>query len=92
MLNQIMEKTRKLGLDRTEIVLDHTIYSKALEAINNAINEHVRAVVNLRMGGFHACGIFPADIGKCFGSAGLKDLIMEANLAGTDSTDSILKG
>lgn len=37
-------------------------------------------------------GIFLAVIGKCFSSAGLKDLIIESNLEGTDLTDSILKG
>lgn len=92
MLNQVTAKSSQLGLTCTDLVLDHAIYSKALEAINNPINEHLRGVVNLRMGGFHACGIFLAVIGKRFGSAGLKDLIIESNLAGTDSTDRILKG
>ena len=92
MLNQVMAKSSQLGLTCTDLVLDHAIYSKALEVINNPVNDHLRKVVNLRMGGFHACGIFLAVIGKCFGSAGLKDLITESNLAGTDSTDSILNG
>ena len=92
MLNQVGAKSNQLGLTCTDLVLDHAIYSKALEAINNPINQHLKDVINLRMGGFHACGIFLAVIGKRFGSAGLKDLIIEANLAGTDSTDCILKG
>lgn len=44
------------------------------------------------MGGFHGCGIFLAVIGKGFGSAGIRDLIIEAGIAGSDSTERILNG
>ena len=81
-----------MNLRCTDLVLDHAIYSKALEVINNPINDGIRDFINLRMGGFHAIGIFIAVIGKRFGSAGLRDLIIESGLAGSDSTESILKG
>ena len=42
--------------------------------------------MNLRMGGFHACCSFLAVIGKCFGDAGLKDLIIESGLDLGDGT------
>ena len=49
-------------------------------------------IINLRMGGFHACGIFLAVIGKRFEPAGLHDLIVEPRLSGPDSINQILNG
>ena len=92
MLDQVKAKAEKLNLPCTDLVLDHAIYSKALEVINDTKNDQLRDFINLRMGGFHACGIFLAVIGKRFGSAGIRDLIIEAGIAGSDSTERILKG
>ena len=44
------------------------------------------------MGGYHACNVFLTVIGKGFGSAGLKDLIVEARSAGPDQVKGTLKG
>ena len=45
------------------------------------------------MGGFHACCSFLAVIGKCFGDAGLKDLIIESGLdLGDGTVEEIMKG
>ena len=92
MLNQVKAKADKLNQNCTDPVLDHAIYSKVVEVINDPQNASLREAVNLRMGGFHACGIFLAVIGKRFGSAGVQDLIVEVGLAGSDSTENILKG
>ena len=92
MLNQVKAKADKLNLNCTALVLDHAIYSKALEVINNPENGNMRDTINLQMGGFHACAIFLAVNGKRFASAGLRDLINKAGLAGSDSTEIILKG
>ena len=92
MLDQVKAKAEKLNLTCTDLVLDHAIYSKALEVTNAPKNDQLRNFINLRMGGFHACGIFLAVIGKRFGAAGLRDLIIEAGIAGSDSTEKILKG
>ena len=91
MLNQVKAKANKLNLNYTDLVLDHAIYSKALEVVNNPENANMRDAISLRVGGFHACGIFLAVIGKRFAPAGLCDLITEAGLAGSDSTEIILK-
>ena len=64
-----------------DLVLDHAIYMKVLEALHN-----------LRMGGFHACNVFLAVTGKRFGSAGLRDLIVKAHSAGPNQVRGILKG
>ena len=49
--------------------------------------------MNLRMEGFHACCSFLAVIGKRFGDAGLKDLIIESGLhLGDGTVEQILKG
>ena len=42
----------------------------------------LRDFIKLRMGGFHATCVFLGVIGKCFGEAGLKDLIVETGLIG----------
>ena len=42
----------------------------------------LRDFIKLRMGGFHATCVFLGVIGKRFGEAGLKDLIVETGLIG----------
>jgi len=91
-LFQVKEKSEALGLRSTDLVLDHAIYAKALEVMTNPALSFLYKYINLRMGGFHACGIFIAVIAKRFGSAGLKDLMIEANLIGPSSVESALKG
>ena len=44
------------------------------------------------MGGFHAICIFMTVIGKRFASAGLRDIIIEANLVGSGTVEKVLKG
>ena len=44
------------------------------------------------MGGFYACVIFLAVIGKRFVFGGLHDLIVEARLSGPESVNQILNG
>ena len=85
-------KAEALGLTCTDLVLDHAIYAKALEVLQNTNNADLKEFINLRMGGFHACGIFLAVIGKRFGSAGLHDLTVEACLSGPESVNQILNG
>ena len=53
---------------------------------------YLRDFINLRMGGFHATCVFLDVIGKRFGDAGLKDLIVETGLIGADMTEQLLKG
>ena len=72
--------------------MDHAIYAKALEVMVNPINQDLHNFINLRMGGFHACCIFLAVIAKRFSAAGLKDVIIETNLAGPGAVESVLKG
>ena len=65
---------------------------KVLELLHNWKNAKLRDFINLRMGGFHACNVFLAVIGKRFGSVGFRDLIVEARLAGPDQFKGTLKG
>ena len=65
---------------------------KALEVMLNPNNFELRDFINFQMGGFHASCIFLAVIGKRFGSAGIRDLIVEAGLTGPDSVERILMG
>ena len=73
-------------------MLDHGIYAKALEVLQSPNNADLKEFINFRMGGFHACRIFLAVIGKRFGSAGLHDLTVEACLSGRESVNQILNG
>ena len=91
-LFQVKEKSESLGLSSTDLVLDHAIYAKGLEVMNNPALSHLKNYINLRMGGFHACGIFMAVISKRFGCAGLKDIMIETNLVGPSSVDAVLRG
>lgn len=91
-LIQCKEKAQALDLLETDLVLDHAIYAKAIEIIMDENNEHLKSFINLRMGGFHAACIFLGVIGKRFGDAGLKDIIVESGLFGENSTDQLLRG
>ena len=86
-LLQCKEKAEKLNLDVADLVLDHAIYSKALEVLFKEGNEDLKSFFNLRMGGFHTSCIFLGVIGKRFGDAGLKDLIIESGLLGEGSVE-----
>ena len=91
-LVQVKAKVSALGLLVNDLVLDHAIYKKALEVLHNRKNAKLTDFINLRMSGFHACNVFLAMIRKRFGSAGLRDLIVETRLAGPDQVKGILKG
>ena len=87
-LVQCKEKATQLGLSETDLVLDHAIYCKAVEIIMDDRHTNLRDFINLRMGGFQATCVFLGVIGKRFGDAGLKDLIVETGLM----TEQLLKG
>ena len=65
----------------SDFVLDHKIYAKDLEVLQNPNNANLKDFINLRISGFRACGIFLVVIGKRFRSGGLHDLIVEARLS-----------
>ena len=44
------------------------------------------------MGGFHATCAFLGDIGKRFGDAGLKDVIVETWILGENAVQKVLRG
>ena len=82
LLRQSKIKAEKLGLSETDIVLDLAIYAKAVEILSNPIHKDLRDFIVLRMGAFHTSMIILAVIGKLFADAGLRDIIIEANLLG----------
>ena len=91
-LLECQAKAETLNLDVADLVLDHAIYCKALDILLKEGNESLKSFINLRMGGFHASCNFLAVIGKRFGDAGLKDLIIESGLLGEGSVFQIMKG
>ena len=91
-LCQVKQKAEALKNKEADLVLDHAIYCKVLEVIMDTRNLQLRNFVNLRIGAFHASGIFIAAIGKRFRAAGLKDVCIEGSLIGIGSVDRVLKG
>ena len=86
-LQQVKRKTEILNVQSADLVLDHAIFTKALN-----INEDLKASINIRMGGFHACCIFLAVIGKRFASGGLRDIFIESGLVGPGTIEAVFKG
>ena len=78
MLTDVEAKAEVLNVTCTDLVFDQAIFTKALEVMLNPNNFELRDFINLRMGGFHVSCMFLAVIRKWFGSAGLRDLIVEA--------------
>ena len=87
-------KPRQTFFKSTEadLVLDHAIYSKALEFLMDPRNLELKTFINLPMGSFHVSCISIAAIGKCFGGDGLKDLCIDSTLIEPGSIDSAMKG
>ena len=68
------------------------IYSKAVEILMNPRYIDLNRFIVLRVGAFHTMCIFIAVIGKRFGDAGLRDIVIESNLLGESSVEQMLKG
>jgi len=81
-LIQSKAKAENMGLRETDVVMDQAIYTKAVEVLANPLHKNLKDFIVLRMGAFHTTCIFLAIIGKRFGDAGLRDLIVEADLLG----------
>jgi hypothetical protein len=91
-LFQCRDKAKALNLEEADLVLDHAIYSKAIEVLMHENNSELRGFINLRMGGFHTVCIFLGVIGKRFMDASLMDMIIESGLLGQASASQLLKG
>ena len=52
----------------------------------------LRDFINLKMGGFHATCVFLGVIGKQFGDAALKDVMVEAGILREDAAQKVLRG
>jgi hypothetical protein len=73
------------------VVLDQAVYAKALEVRSSLHDADLQRIV-LRMGAFHTINIFLAVIGRRFGSAGLRDILIEADVLASGSVDAVLGG
>ena len=76
MLVQCKEKAQQLNMTETDLVLDHAMYSKAVEVIMEERHSDLRDFINLRMGGFHLTYVCLGVTGKQFGDAALKDVMV----------------
>ena len=71
-------------------VFDQALYAKAAEIVWKH-EDKFKSVV-LRMGVFHTIINFIPIIGKWFGPAGLRDLVVECNIVTDGSINSVLEG
>lgn len=90
LLKKSVSMANRLGLGDTLVVLDQAIYAKALEVIWKQQQEFESVV--LMMGAFHVACVFLAVIGKRFGDAGLRDLLIESRIIGSGSVNGVLGG
>ena len=90
-LRQVFHRSRVLGLTNAGLVLDHAIYAKALKIIFHPNNQDLMSTINLRMDGFHTISILLAVICKRFGDGGLYNLIVEAHIISSTTTERVLK-
>ena len=71
-------------------VYDQAVYDKAVEVCNNPRLKDELDNVVLRMGAFHIGMTFIAVIGRRCGSAGLRDVLVEADVLAAGSVDQVL--
>ena len=79
-----------LDLGNMVIVCDQAIYAKVQE-IRWSNNELMNRLV-VRMGEFHTCMAFMAVIGKRFSDAGLRDVVVEAQVIAEGSMNGFISG
>ena len=73
------------------IVTDQAVYEKTLEISSSPSDVGLQRIV-LRMGAFHIILNFFAVVGHRFGSAGLRDVLREADVLASGSVDAVLDG
>ena len=89
-LHNILKIMQALSLEEIVCVFDQTLYAKAAEIVWKH-KDKFKSVV-LRMGVFHTIINFIPIIGKRFGPAGLRDLVVECNIVTDGSINSVLEG
>ena len=92
LLTQSKLKAEKIDLEEIDVVLDMAIYAKAFKILMNPRYIDLKNFIVLRLEAFHTMCIFIAVIGKRFGDAGLRNLVIESNLLGESSVEQMLKG
>jgi hypothetical protein len=89
-LKRSISMADQLNQQDVVVVFDQAIYAKALEIIWKHPVEFKRVVPC--MGAFHIACTFLAVIGKRFGDAGLKDVLIESGIIGSGSVSAVLEG
>ena len=74
------------------ITADQAVYPKAVEVCNNPRLKDELDTVVLRMGAFHIGMPFIAVIGRRYVCAGLRDVLVEADVLAAGSVDQVLNG
>lgn len=77
-------------MDDIVCVFDQALYAKAAEIVWK--NEEMNQKIVLKMGVFHTICNLLSVIGKRYGSAGLRDIAVEAGVIAEGSINSVLDG
>ena len=70
--------------------VDEAVYAKAVEVCNNPRIKDCLDRIVLRMGGFPVSMTFIAVIGRRYASAGMRDVLIEADILACGSVDQVL--
>ena len=89
-LNRSMAIKESLKISGIACTFDQALYAKAAEIVWK--NKEKFEGLILLLGGFHLICNFISIIGKRFGDAGLRDLLVESGTAASGSVQSILNG
>ena len=89
-LKTVQAMTKSLDQRNSVVTFDLAIYTKAKEIQWRYPEEFETLVV--RMGGFHIALNFLSVIGKKFEESGIKDLLTESGVYGSNTTLALLKG
>ena len=81
-----------MHLGETDLVCDHAVYLKASEVVLAEGKESLKEFINLRMRAFHVVSIFMAVIGKIYGEAGLRDLLIQSGISTEGRVEQVLRG
>ena len=89
-LSKAVQTKEKMKLKSIIVVFDQAIYAKAVEIIWK--HQDLFSDVVPRLGAFHTICVLLSIIGKRFGPAGLRDVIIESGVIEEGSVEAVLNG
>ena len=86
----LQKQIERLSQENSVITFNENIYAKAKEIHWRRPDEFKKLII--RMGGFHIALNFLSVIGKGYSESGFEDILIEADLYGSNTVAKIIKG